>query len=167
MRHERRRAVSGVVSATLLLGVLLAIRPIATSTLVAAYVLVLAAIGVASLTRVLAGEPDLRASAFERALSKEPEKPNRPPDLVRVEREITLGISTAGHLHLRLLPLLRDAAEARLGYDLALRPALAQQRLGDDVWKLLRPDRPEPDDRHAPGASVAQIRKVVDRLEAL
>jgi hypothetical protein len=167
MSHERRRVVSGIVSATLLLGVLLAIRPIATSTLVASYALVLAAIGVASLTRVLAGEPDLRASAFERALSVEPEVPNRPPDLVRVEREITLGISTAGHLYLRLLPLLRDAAEARLGYDLALRPVLARERLGEDAWRLLRPDRPEPDDRHAPGASVAQIRKVVDRLEAL
>jgi hypothetical protein len=167
MRPERRRVVSGIVGATLLLGVLLAIRPIATSTLVAAYVLVLAAIGVASLTRVLAGEPDLRASAFERELSLEPVTPNRPPDLVRVEREITLGISTAGHLHLRLLPLLREAAAARLGYELDLRPALARQRLGDDLWKLLRPDRPEPEDRHAPGASVAEIRRVVDRLETL
>src|SRR3954465_2878623 len=104
MSHERRRVVSGIVSATLLLGVLLAIRPIATSTLVAAYVLVLAAIGVAPLTRLLAGEPDLRPPAFERVPPLEPEKPNRPPDVVRVEREITLGISIAGHLHVRLLP---------------------------------------------------------------
>src|SRR3954468_17869250 len=102
MRHERRRAVSGVVCATLLLGVMLGIRPVATSTLVAAYVLVLAAIGVASLTRVLAGEPDLRASGFERALTREPPATGRPPELVRVEREITLGVSTAGHLHRRL-----------------------------------------------------------------
>src|SRR5262245_46045201 len=109
MSGERRRVLSGVVGATLLLGILLAIRPVATSTLVAAYVLVLAAIGVASLTRVLAGDPDLRASGFERALALEPTAPNRPPDLVRVEREITLGTSTAGHLHLRLLPLLREA----------------------------------------------------------
>src|SRR3954454_20862887 len=116
MRDERRRAVSGVVFATLVLGVLLAIRPIATSTLAAAYVLVLAAIGIASLTRLLAGEPDLRASAFERALTREPAAPSRPPELVRVEREITLGVSTAGHLHLRLLPLLREVAAARLGY---------------------------------------------------
>ena len=159
--------MSGVAGATLLLAVMLGIRPVATSTLVAAYVLVLGAIGVASLTRIIAGEPDLRASAFERALSRGPATPNRPPELVRVEREITLGISTAGHLHLRLLPLLREAAAARLGYDLELRPALARERLGDDVWKLLRPDRPEPDDRHAPGAPVSEIRRVVDRLETL
>jgi hypothetical protein len=167
VRQERKRVVSAVAGATLLLGIMLAIRPLATGTLVAAYVLVIAAIGVASLTRVLAGEPDLRASGFERALAREPAAPNRPPDLVRVEREITLGVSTAGHLHLRLLPLLREAAAARLGYDLALRPALARERLGDDVWRLLRPDRPEPDDRHAPGAPVAEIRRVVDRLETL
>jgi hypothetical protein len=167
VKHERKRVVSGVVVATVLLGVVLAVRPVATDTIVAAYVLVLAGLGVASLARVLAGEPDMRASAFERTLAMEPATPNRPPELVRVEREITLGVSTAGHLHLRLLPLLREAAAARLGYDLALRPALARERLGDDVWRLLDPGRPEPADRHAPGASIAEIRRVVDRLEAL
>jgi hypothetical protein len=165
--QELKRVASGLVLATALLVIMLGVRPIATGTLVAAYVLVLAAIGIASLTRLLAGEPDLRASAFERALTREPDPPTRPPELVRVEREITLGVSTAGHFYLRLLPLLRDVAAARLGYDLELRPALARERLGDDVWALLRPDRPEPADRHASGVPLTEVRRVVDRLEAL
>jgi hypothetical protein len=164
---ERGRIVSGVVVATGLLVVMLGVRPVATGTIIAAYVIVLAAIGVASLTRVLAGEPDLRASAFERALTREPATPGRPPELLRVEREITLGTSTAGHLYLRLLPLLREVASARLGHDLELRPAHARERLGDDVWQLLRPDRPEPPDRHGPGIPVAEVRRVVERLEAI
>ena len=70
---------------------------------------------------------------------------------MRIEREITLGTSSAGHLHTRLLPLLREAAAARLGVDLELRPS-ARARLGDDAWELLRPDRPEPDDRNGAAA---------------
>jgi hypothetical protein len=167
MTQERKRVTTGVLFATALLLVMLGIRPVATSTLVAAYVLVLAAIGLGSLTRIIAGEPDVRASPFERALSREPAPPNRPPELVRVEREITLGVSTAGHLHLRLLPLLREVASARLGFDLELRPALARERLGERTWMLLRPDRPEPADRHAPGASIADVRAVVDTLESV
>ena len=162
-----RRAVPPVAISTILFVVLLGIRPVTTSTIVAGYVLALAAIALAAITRVIAGDPDLRASAFERALTRRPEPPGRPPELVRVEREITLGVSTAGHLHLRLIPLLREAAAARLGYEPERRPELARQRLGDDAWELLRPDRPEPLDRHAAGASVAQIKRVVARLESL
>jgi hypothetical protein len=167
VRYEARRIVPALVVSTIVLVVLLGVGVVATSTLVAAYVLLLAAIGVASLTRIIAGEPDLRASTFERALTREPASVSRPPELVRVEREITLGVSTAGHLHLRLLPLLREAAAARLGFELAFRPALARERLGDEAWDLLRPDRPEPADRHAAGVSLAKVRRVVDTLEAL
>ena len=161
MRSERTRIVSAVVGVTVVLVVLLGIRPVATSTLLAVYVLVLAAIGVASLARSLAGDPDLRVSPFEYALARKPDRPNRPPELVRVERELTLGTSNAGHLHGRLIPMLQDVALARLG------GRLTRERLGDDAWELLRPDRPQPDDRHAPGASLQQIRRVVARLEEL
>ena len=95
----------------------------------------------------------------------------RPPELVRTEREITLGTSSAGHLDQRLLPMLREAAAVRLAsrrsIDLERRPEQARRLLGDDVWELLRPDRPPPVDRLAPGISLARLRAVVDALERI
>ena len=39
--------------------------------------------------------------------------------------------------------------------------------LGEDAWELLRPDRPEPRDRDAPGIPLRRLRTVVDTLEQL
>jgi len=160
--NERARVVTAATVATIGLVVALGIRPVATGTIVAVYVLVLAAIGIGALTRALTGAPDLRVSPFEHALAYERHPQTRPPDLVRVEREITLGMSNAGHLHRRLAPMLRDVASARLG------GRLTRERVGDDAtWELVRPDRPEPEDTHADGASLEQIRRAVAHLEAL
>jgi hypothetical protein len=161
VRSEPRRVASAVGLATVALVILLAVRPLSTGTIVAAYVLVVAAVGTASLTRILAGEPDLRVSPFDKAVAESPYEPTRPPELVRVERELTLGTSNAGHLHSRLVPLLRDVALARTG------GTLTRERLGDETWELLRPDRQAPADRHAPGASLRDIGRVVARLEEL
>jgi hypothetical protein len=100
-------------------------------------------------------------------LARKPPQPTRPSELVRIEREITLGASSAGHLHTRLLPLLRDAASARLGIDFELHPERAQAALGSETWQLLRPDLPAPTDRNAPGLALRRTRGVVDQLELL
>jgi hypothetical protein len=86
---------------------------------------------------------------------------------VRIEREITLGTTSAGHLQTRLLPLLRSAAEARLGLDFELQPERARAALGDESWALLRPDRPAPVERNGPGLPLRRVREVVDSLEQL
>jgi hypothetical protein len=135
-------------------------------------VLVLAAIALAALTRIARPPEELREpSPFERALSRRTERPMRPPELVRTERELTLGLASAGHAHRRLLPLLREAAAARLatrhGVELERRPNEAETLLGEDAWELLRPDRPEPLDRNAQGLPLARVRAVVERLESL
>jgi hypothetical protein len=95
----------------------------------------------------------------------------RPAELVRTEREIVLGTSSAGHLHERLLPLLREAAAARLsaGHDVDLerRPDAARALLGDDAWDLFRPDRAQPGDRTEPGISMQRLREVISTLETL
>ena len=162
MRREQRRIATLVVGTTALLGVVLAIGPVSVVRIVAGYVLVLATIAIVELLRTLgAGSDGPVHSPFERALSRTQEAPGRPPELVRVERELTLGTSSAGHLHNRLIPLLRDAAVARLGRD------FSRERVGDDAWELLRPDRPEPEDRNAPGASLRHVRSVVATLEQL
>jgi len=167
---ERRRLATGFGFATAALVVALGLRPLPTERILAAYVLVLAALTLAALVRAVAArQPSRSPSELEHALRHVRERPVRPPELVRTEREITLGIASAGHLYLRLIPLLREAAAARLAarrnVDLETRPEEARRLLGDDTWELIRPDRPEPEDRLAPGIPLARLRGVVDALE--
>jgi hypothetical protein len=166
MTHESRRLILPFVLVNVALIVLLGVRPIATSTILAAYVLALAAIALELVTRVLAARSSIEArSEFEHALARKPTEWTRPPELVRIERELTLGVASAGHLHMRLLPLLREIATARLGFDTARVPERARGLLGDDVWELLRPDRPAPADRNAPGVTQRQLERCIEALE--
>ena len=168
---EALRIGTAVVAATGVLGIALALHPLSTERLLAIYVLALAAIALAALTRIAQPAEERRVSRFEHALRARDVRPVRPPELVRTEREITLGMASAGHLQRRLLPLLREAAAARLAakhsIELDRRPEAARALLGDETWELLRPDRPEPEDRNAPGISFGRVVKLVDRLESL
>jgi len=148
--------------------VALGLHLVSTNRILAAYVLALAALGLELVTRVLSsrsvsGQP----SEFEQALTRVRHKPTRPTDLLRIERELSLGVASAGHLHTRLLPLLREAAAARLGFDLYGFPARAQAALGDEAWELLRPDRPAPEDRHGTGAPLRKVEHCIETLERL
>lgn len=172
MRSERRRIATTTAGATALLIVLLGIRPASIQQMLTAYVLVLAAIALAALTRIARSDSELPPpSEFDAALRPRVTGPVRPPELVRTQREITLGMSSAGHLHQRLLPILREAAAARLAaghnVDLVRRPDAARRLLGDDTWELLRPDRPEAADHNDPGIPLRRLRAVVDTLERL
>jgi len=172
VRTERRRLFTLWAGATFGLVVALGVRPVSVSTILAAYVLVLAAIALAALTRLTRAASEWQAaSQFEHALRSEDESPVRPPELVRTEREITLGSANAAHMHMRLLPILREAAAARLAahhnVELDRRPEAARALLGDEAWQLLRPDRPAPEDRNAPGLPLRRIRGLVDTLERL
>jgi hypothetical protein len=162
MRRERSRVLLLVGGTTLVLVVLLGIRPVSLDHILAGYVLALAGIAIVSLVRQLGAPGEYQPqSRFEHALSRRPEQPTRPPEFVRIEREITLGTTSAGHLHARLLPILREAASARLG------PRLTREQLGDDAWELLRPDLPEPEDRNAPSIPIRRVRSIVTTLERL
>ena len=111
------------------------------------------------------------ASGFEAALRARKPPETQPEELLRMDREIVLGSADADHAHRRLLPLLRATASARIaarhGFELERRPEAAHALLGDDVWDLLRPDRPAPEDRHAPGVPRARIEAVIARVESL
>ena len=153
---------------TIALIVVLGLHPVSTTRIAAGYVLALAAIGLDAAIRILGARSwRERGSLFEHVLSRKPPEPTRPSEIVRIEREITLGTTSAGHLDTRLLPLLREAASARLGIDFDIHPERARAALGDETWELLRPDRPEPSDRSAPGLSIRRVRAVVDLLEQL
>ncbi|HEY7399166.1 MAG TPA: hypothetical protein VH538_12735 [Gaiellaceae bacterium] len=102
-------------------------------------------------------------SRFDASLVEVEPAAKRLPDLERVEREVTLAAASSYDLHFRLLPHLREIAQARLERA-GKTPSAAT--LGG-WWELLRPDRPVPDDRFAPGISEADLRALVADLEAL
>lgn len=146
---EPRRVVTSVVVATLALIVLLGVKPIRVETIVAGYALALAAIALAALTAAITEARESAPSRFEHELTRERIPPTRPPELVRVERELTLAESSGLHFHARLRPMLQAIAEARGG------------SLGD--LDALPPE----DDPTASGLPLRRIRQIVDRLEAL
>jgi len=159
-------------TAAVALIVLLALPSLSTSRALAIWVVVLAGlvlIAVAGHSR----ERGLseRAARFEEALRPRKPADSEPVELLRMERELLLGIAEADHAHRRLLPLLRAAAAARIssrhGFELERRPEAARALLGDDVWDLLRPDRPPPENRHGPGVPRKRVVAVIERVESL
>jgi hypothetical protein len=114
--------------------------------------------------------PRTARSSLVEALDRELPGPLRPPELERLERELTLGASTAFDLHYRLRPTLRDIAGERLasqGLRLDGGGAAVEQALGEELWELVRPDREPPLRRFASGISPDGARRVIERLEAL
>jgi hypothetical protein len=114
--------------------------------------------------------PRTARSALAEALDRAPPRPLRPPELERLERELTLASSTAFDLHYRLRPTLREIAGERLasqGLRLDGGGAAVEQTLGEELWELVRPDREPPIRRFASGISPNAVNRVVERLEAL
>lgn len=114
--------------------------------------------------------PHATRSALAEALDREPPGPLRPPELERLERELTLGSSTAFDLHFRLRPTLRAIAGERLA-DRGLRldggGAAVEEALGEELWEIVRPDREPPVRRFASGISREDARAAIERLETL
>jgi hypothetical protein len=108
--------------------------------------------------------PKRLRSELDRALAESKQRPaRRLAEVERIEREVTLATASAYDLHFRLLPHLREIAQARL--------ERTGKSPGPDTlgrwWELLRPDRPEPDDRFAPGITQAELRALVADLERM
>jgi hypothetical protein len=167
---HKGRLTGLVLAAAVALAVLLALRPVSTSRALAIWIVLVTAMALLLLVRHSRGGV-ARRSRFEAALRARPAKAPEPVELLRMERELELGIAGAGNAHYRLLPLLRSAATARLatrhGIEVERRPDAAQAVLGDDVWDLLRPDRPEPADRFDAGVPRDRIIAVIERVESL
>jgi hypothetical protein len=93
-----------------------------------------------------------------------------PAQLVRLERTVEWSASSGLDVHTRLRPVLVEIAEARLARH-AVRldrdEAEARRLLGPAVWELVRPDRPAPPTRDAPGIRPRELDEILDALEAL
>jgi hypothetical protein len=136
------------------------------------YLLALGALALLELVLVTrTAYPRKRGSALAEALAVERQGPLRPPELERLEREVTLGTTTAFDLHYRLRPTLREVALQRLadrrGLALDAGGDEVEDALGAELWEIVRPDREPPADRYGPGLPGAWVRHAVERLEAL
>jgi hypothetical protein len=93
-----------------------------------------------------------------------------PADFARIDRAVASGTASAGDLHLRLRPIVREVAIdglRRRGVELDADPARAREMLAPETWEIVRPDRPPPADAFARGLPPAQLDLVLDDLEAL
>jgi hypothetical protein len=99
-------------------------------------------------------------SELDAALAKPKAVVKPPPEVARLQREVTLATASAYDLHFRLLPQLREIAAARLA---ATGRRADEESLGR-WWELLRPDRPAPSDRFDKGISEADLRALVADL---
>ena len=142
-----------------------------TELVVRIYALVLAALVLARLVAMLRAALPRGPSAFDRALRRPARSHERLSELAKIEREVTLGTTTAFDLHYRLRPSLRRIAgellAARRSIDLDGDPEAARRALGEETWELVRPDREPPRERFGRGIELASLGAVVSSLEAL
>jgi hypothetical protein len=165
------RAVKLAVLVSLAFGIAAAFSTGLRTVLLDVYLLAMGGVLLLALVRTTrAHAPPGGASTFDSALAT---MRRRPPDSGAsvLARDLDLSTLTAFHLHVRLRPLLREIAAHRLrahyGVDLDLEPGRARELVGAQAWELVRPSRPPPADRLAPGPSVSYLREVVTELERI
>jgi hypothetical protein len=128
------------------------------------WVLAIGALGLFALVAAVgAAAPRRHRSELAAALAARETAVPPVSQLAKIEREVTLSVGSAHDLHTRLLPQLREIAEARLERQgRQLSPETAGR-----WWELLRPDRPAPEDRFASGIRVDDLRALVADLERM
>jgi hypothetical protein len=144
--------------------------PLSSGLVLDLYLLFVGGIALLALVRTMrVAQPGSGHSPFEAALRPIRPRPQRPPELVRLEQHIALAVTTAFDVHYRLRPAVRDVAAQRLwakhAIDLETHPDRAQALLRAAAWELARPERPPPADPFAPGLGVPGIERVVTELE--
>jgi hypothetical protein len=114
---------------------------------------------------IIAARAIASAMPTRRPRAHEARMPPADPAGLEACRRAIVTAATAGDLHLRLRPILREVAEERLdarGSD----AEAAEAALGEPLWELVRPDRPPPRESFATGVSPQEVSALLDRLEA-
>ena len=94
-----------------------------------------------------------------------------PEQLVRLERLVrTAGLSRL-HAHAYLRPVLAEIASRRLaarGLSIErMQAPVGERLLGEQLWEIVRPDRPFPEERDARGVSIHELSAMLRSLEEL
>jgi hypothetical protein len=129
--------------------------------MIAQIVLICAAgIGIAVCLALL---PD---TAGPRGRRPAPPAATRPEQLVALERLTVISRSSALHVHAYLRPLLAEIASRRLAAR-GQRLDSARELLSEPLWEIVRPERPFPEDRYAPGIPPGELAMILEELEQL
>ena len=169
MRAHVFRAARSLVLPTFALGGVIAFAPGRVELAVRLYALLVTVIVlVLALAMLRRAYPPAR----RRRRRERPTSPAEDPEaLARIEQEVALGVDAAFDLHHRLRPRLRAIATELLAtrrrIALEDEPERARRALGEQTWRLVRPDRPAPEDRQARGIAISELRSVVESLERL
>ena len=127
--------------------------------------IVLAGIGVAACVALL---PKPRPTRWR---STPVPRPPCPDQLVALERLVNSTTGSTVQVHAYLRPVLVEIAARRLagrGQSLERMPASAgRELLGDRLWEIVRPHRPFPEDRYAPGVTTQDLGEMLEVLERL
>jgi len=170
-RRPTSTTVAALVLATIGLVIALVMRPGDAGPAVEAFVLFVGAVGLGFLARsTFRTFRTAGPSPIEALLDKPRPRPERLPELVRIERELEMATQSAFDTHYRLRPLLRELAETRLarrGIELDRPGSRAEELLGPDLWTIVRPDLGRPAEHHDPGVHLVSVERAVASLEAL
>jgi hypothetical protein len=131
------------------------------------YVVFLGALLLLALARVTGG----RQEPHRRPLRPLDEPSDRIVELDRLERDVVLATGSELEQHVRIKPLLRDVVEHRLWVSRGIRleesPERARKVLGDELYELVKPGRPDPNARWFRGLDLHGLGRVLDQIEAL
>jgi hypothetical protein len=115
--------------------------------------------------------PATAASDFDRAVGDMSRRYPSDSGELSLVHDVQQSVASTFHLHMRLRPILREIAAHRLsmrfGVDLDRDHERARELIGSEAWELVRPERPPPRDRLAPGPPALQLSKVVEELERI
>jgi hypothetical protein len=160
-----------VLLPTLALVVAILIAPERVTLAVHVWLLVVLGLAFLAFLRLVQALYPRSPSPFDSSFRRPQVSAERPGSLSRLEREVSMAGSAAFDVHFRLRPVIAALAtellSSRRGIDLASDPDRAQGALGDDVWELVRPDRPQPSQRHGSGIDEARLGRIVSALEHL
>lgn len=164
------RSVALAITATIWAGLFLVVLPDRAALVGHIWLVVVLALALGVALERLRRDLPRRASSFDAAFAPRANSRARPASLERAEREVTLATGTAFDVHFRLRPMLQSLSAGlllRRGIDVERDPARAEELLGPEVWELVRPDRPPPDDRTASGVPIETVERVVGDLERI
>jgi hypothetical protein len=132
--------------------------------------IVVGAIGAAACVVALAIRLPAGHALFEPGLRPPVKTDLWPAQLVQLDRIVEWSGASALAAHARLRPVLVEIAEVRLarrGLRLDRDVEEARRLLGPKAWELVRPDRPAPRDRAAPGILPGELDEILDALDAV
>lgn len=131
----------------------------------------LAAVAAVAVARIAATALPSPRGVVRRALERRPAPDAIPDALTRIESLVALAQASQLDFHVRLRPLLTEAAAvgytATVGLPGEALPPAAEAVFSPATWELVRPDRPRPEGPGDHGIPTRTLSSALDELESI